>query len=36
MHFVKKFLVGTVMVFLSLILIKQVASRVPALAALIS
>lgn len=36
MHFVKKFLIGTAMVFLSLILIKQVASRVPALGALIS
>ncbi len=36
MHIVKKFLVGTVMVFLSLILIKQVAARVPAVGSLIS
>ncbi len=35
MHAVKKFLVGTVMVFLSLVLIKQVANRVPALGQLI-
>lgn len=36
MHAVKKFLIGTVMVFISLVVIKQVASRVPALGSLIS
>lgn len=35
MSALKKFLVGTVMVFLSLVVIKQVANRVPAVAALI-
>ena len=36
MALLKRFLVGTVMVFLSLIVIKQVAMRVPAVGALIS